>query len=126
MRVIAGALYGARSPVAVLSETLYADAALAKDARLELPAEYEERAAYIVEGRIAIGSETFAAGRMLVFRHGDRVTLKADGPARLLLLGGAPLEGPRLPVVEFRLELDRADRPGEGRLARGPLPESAG
>ena len=32
---------------------------------------------------------------MLVFRRADPVTLTADGPARLLLLGGAPLDGPR-------------------------------
>jgi redox-sensitive bicupin YhaK (pirin superfamily) len=137
VRVIAGALYGARSPVAVLSETLYADAALAKDARVELPAEYEERAAYIVEGRIAIGSETFAAGRMLVFRHGNRVTLKADGPARLLLLGGAPLDGPRHLWWNFvsssteRIDQAKADW-REGRFPKVPgetefipLPEQA-
>src|SRR5216684_4140195 len=73
------ALDGARSPVAVFSETLYADAALAEGARLELPVECEERAVYIAEGRIAIGAETFEAGRMLVFRRGDRVTLRAEG-----------------------------------------------
>jgi redox-sensitive bicupin YhaK (pirin superfamily) len=95
VRVIAGAFHGARSPLALFSETLYADAALAEGARLELPAEYEERAVYIAEGRIGLGADTFEEGRMLIFRSGDQVTVSADGPARLLLLGGAPLDGPR-------------------------------
>jgi redox-sensitive bicupin YhaK (pirin superfamily) len=125
VRVIAGALYGASSPVAVFSETLYADAALAEGARLELPVEYEERAVYIAEGRIAIGAETFEAGRMLVFRRGDRVTLTADGAARLLLLGGEPLDGPRHLWWNFvsssteRIEQAKADW-REGRFPKVP------
>jgi len=135
VRVIAGAFHGARSPVAVLSETLYADAALADGARLELPPEYEERAVYIAEGRIRGGAETFEAGRMLVFRHGDPVTLRADGAVRLLLLGGAPLDGPRHLWWNFvssstgRIEQAKADWregrfpqvPGEAEFI--PLPE---
>jgi redox-sensitive bicupin YhaK (pirin superfamily) len=95
VRVIAGALYGARSPLALFSKTLYADAALAPGARLEIPAEYEDRAIYIAEGRIEIGGDSFEEGRMLVFHRSDPVILTAAGPARLLLLGGAPLDGPR-------------------------------
>jgi redox-sensitive bicupin YhaK (pirin superfamily) len=125
VRVIAGALYGASSPVAVFSETLYADAALAEGARLELPVEYEERAVYIAEGRIAIGAETFEAGPLLVFRRGDRVTLTADGAARLLLLGGEPLDGPRHLWWNFvsssteRIEQAKADW-REGRFPKVP------
>src|SRR3984893_8132835 len=95
VRVIAGAFHGARSPLSVFSETLYADAALAPGARLEIPPEYEDRAIYIAEGRIEIGGDSFEEGRMLVFRSGEPVTATAGGPARLLLLGGAPLDGPR-------------------------------
>src|SRR5260370_39155456 len=40
VRVIAGTLYGARSPLAVLSETLYATPALAHGTRLQLPPSY--------------------------------------------------------------------------------------
>src|SRR5437868_2836863 len=94
-RVIAGSLYGARSPLALFSETFYADAGLAAGARLEIPAEYEERAIYIAEGRIEIGGDGFEEGRMLVLRRGDPVTLATAAPARVLLLGGAPLDGPR-------------------------------
>jgi redox-sensitive bicupin YhaK (pirin superfamily) len=95
VRVIAGAFRGVHSPLAVFSETFYVDATLAPGARLEITPEYEDRAIYIVEGRIELGGDSFEEGRMLVFRSGDPVTVSADGLTRLLLLGGAPLDGPR-------------------------------
>src|SRR6516164_8711899 len=73
VRVIAGEFQGARSPLTVFSETLYADAALAAGARLEVPPDYRERAIYIAEGRIAIAGDSFEAGRMLVFSPGDAI-----------------------------------------------------
>jgi len=95
VRVIAGEFQGARSPLAVFSETLYADAALAAGARLEVPPDYRERAIYIAEGRIAIAGDSFEAGRMLVFSPGDAILVDAIAQARFLLLGGEPLDGPR-------------------------------
>jgi len=125
VRVIAGAFHGARSPLVVFSETVYVDAALAPDARLEIPPEYEERAVYIAEGRIEIGGDSFEEGRMLVFRAGDPVTVTAGGPARVLLLGGAPLDGPRHLWWNFvsssteRIEQAKADW-REGRFPQVP------
>ena len=95
VRVVAGDLFGARSPVATLSETMFADASLQAGASLPLDAEYEERAIYIVSGEIEISSDRFAEGRLLVFRPGDRITVKAVKDARLILLGGAAMDGPR-------------------------------
>ena len=125
VRVIAGAFCGARSPLVLFSETLYVDAALAPGARLEIPPKHEDRAIYIAEGRIEIGGDTFEEGRMLVFRRADPVTLTADGPTRLLLLGGAPLDGARYLWWNFvsssteRIEQAKADWP-EGRFP--PVP----
>jgi redox-sensitive bicupin YhaK (pirin superfamily) len=34
-------------------------------------------------------------GQLLIFRPGDRITVSAATPARFLLLGGAPMDGPR-------------------------------
>jgi redox-sensitive bicupin YhaK (pirin superfamily) len=96
LRLILGTAYGAKAPASVFSETFYVDAALDPGAKLPLPDDHEDRGLYIVEGEIAVGGQTFGAGQMLVFRPGDRIALEA-GPvgARLLLLGGATLEGPR-------------------------------
>jgi redox-sensitive bicupin YhaK (pirin superfamily) len=37
----------------------------------------------------------FQAGQLLVLRPGDRITIRAAGAARLVILGGEPMEGPR-------------------------------
>src|SRR5436305_10719613 len=96
LRLILGTAYGERAPASVFSETFYADAVLAPGARLPLPDDHEDRGLYVVEGEISVAGQAFEAGRMLVFRPGDRIAIAA-GPtgARALLLGGATLEGPR-------------------------------
>jgi len=95
VRLIAGALYGARSPVRTLSEMFYADAALEAGARLVLPAEHEERALFIADGSLEVSGDTFPAGQLLVFSPGQAIDLKALAPTRVLLLGGEPMDGPR-------------------------------
>lgn len=95
-RLILGTAYGEKAPAQVFSQTFYVDAVMEPGAQLPLPDDHEDRGLYVVEGEIEVAGEVYAAGRMLVFRPGDRITLGA-GPvgARLLLLGGATLEGPR-------------------------------
>ena len=96
IRLIAGDAWGEHAPVAVLSPLFYADVALVRDSAVALPDEYEERAAYVLSGTVDVAGTRFEAGRLLIFRPGDRMTLAArDGAARLLLLGGAPMDGPR-------------------------------
>jgi redox-sensitive bicupin YhaK (pirin superfamily) len=92
LRLIAGSLYGERAPVDVFSEMFYADAALPGAARLDLPAEHEERAAWVAEGRIEVGGDVFDAGRLLLFRSGEMVAIRALDPARLILFGGAAMD----------------------------------
>jgi len=95
LRLIAGQGWGQRAPVTVASELFYADAVLAPGASLPMP-EHEERGAWVMEGTAEVAGVVFEAGRMLVFRAGDAITIKA-GPrgTRLLLLGGAAMDGPR-------------------------------
>jgi redox-sensitive bicupin YhaK (pirin superfamily) len=62
---------------------------------LPLDPDYDERALFIASGEIDIAGETFAAGRLLVFRPGDRISILAVSQARLMLLGGEPMDGPR-------------------------------
>jgi redox-sensitive bicupin YhaK (pirin superfamily) len=49
----------------------------------------------VVEGAVQCGTQRAEPGRMLVFTPGAEVTVRATADARLVLLGGAPLEGPR-------------------------------
>ena len=95
VRVVAGRFLGMNSPVATGWETLLADATLATGATLPLDADTEERALYIVSGEVEIAGDRFEAGRLLVFRPGDRITVTAKTPARLAVVGGAAMDGPR-------------------------------
>ena len=95
VRVIAGSLYGETSPVKTHSDLFYGDVKLAAGARLPMPVEHEERAIYIAEGRIEIAGQSFEAGRLLVFRPHDAITVLALEDSRFMLLGGEPLDGPR-------------------------------
>lgn len=114
LRLIAGDAYGAKSPVVVGSRTFYVDAQLEAGAKLELPAEHEERACYVVTGEVRVGGESFSERALLVAKKGATVTLDATQPTRVMLLGGDPL-GERFIDWNFvsssqeRLEKARSD-----------------
>jgi redox-sensitive bicupin YhaK (pirin superfamily) len=95
VRLIMGRAYGAQSPVAYPHETLFAEAVLAPGAVLPLDADYDERAIYVASGEIDIAGDTFGEGRLLVFKPGDRISVLAVTQARIMLLGGEPMDGPR-------------------------------
>jgi len=95
VRLVMGDMFGRSSPAAFPHPSFYAEAVLAPGAVLPLDADYDERAVYIVSGAIDIAGDTFGAGRLLVFRAGDRISILATAQSRLILLGGEPMDGPR-------------------------------
>jgi redox-sensitive bicupin YhaK (pirin superfamily) len=95
VRVLAGEAYGARSPVRAASPMFYVEMVMQPGARISVPDAYSERAAYIVEGAATIGGQRLEARHMAVLSKGAAVALEADGPTRLVVLGGEPLDGPR-------------------------------
>jgi redox-sensitive bicupin YhaK (pirin superfamily) len=95
VRLILGSLFGERSPVPTLSETVYADATLSPGASLPFDAATDERAIYVVSGEIDIAGDRFSENQMLVLRPGDPITVTAAALARVILLGGAAMDGPR-------------------------------
>lgn len=96
VRLILGTAWGGRSPVDVPFDMFYADAVLEAGAAIPLPDDHEDRGAYVLTGEITVAGQTFPAGQMLVFRPGDRISLKAgEQGARVMLLGGATMDGPR-------------------------------
>lgn len=103
-RIIAGSFFGQRSPVPTLSDLFYVDLLLQPGARTDIPADYTERAIYIVQGQLDLGSDgSFAAGQLLVLKPGKHVVVTAAGTqaARLMLLGGEPMDGPRYLAWNF-------------------------
>lgn len=135
-RVIAGSLFGRTSPVGMLSDWFYAEVNLDEGASVPLDADHEERALYVVDGEVEIARDRFAAPRLLVFRSGDRITIRAARPARLMLLGGAAMDGRRFIWWNFvssrkeRIEQAKEDwksgrfRPVPDETDFIPLPEA--
>ncbi|MQT14074.1 pirin family protein [Segnochrobactrum spirostomi] len=135
VRVVVGAAYGVSSPVTSGWDTLYLDVALEPTARLPVDADAEERAIYIASGVIEIAGDRFEAGQLLILRPGDPITLTALTAARLVVVGGATMDGPRHIWWNFvasskdRIEAAKADWkagrfaavPGENEFI--PLPE---
>jgi redox-sensitive bicupin YhaK (pirin superfamily) len=90
LRVLVGSAFGATSPVAVRSPTLYLDIALSAGDAFPLPPA-EERAVYVVEGQAQLDGEDLPPGRLVVLAPGEEPMLSAEGLARVVLVGGAPL-----------------------------------
>jgi redox-sensitive bicupin YhaK (pirin superfamily) len=102
--LIAGSFFGRRAPIPTLSDLFYADVQLAAGARIAVPAEYPEQAAYVVEGKIDLGGDgVFEAGQLLILKPNRQVVFAAAGnaPARVMLLGGEPMDGPRYLTWNF-------------------------
>lgn len=95
MRVIAGTAFGASSPVATFSGTLYVAAEFAPGNAIALDAEHEERGAYLVDGDLAIDGTPLEQYTMAVLTPGETVTLASTNGARVMLLGGEKLAGER-------------------------------
>ena len=94
-RVIAGSAFGASSPVETVSDWFYVEVNLDAGMSAPLDADHEERAIYVVDGEVEIAGERYEGPRLLIFRPGDRITVKAARPTRMMFLGGTALEGPR-------------------------------
>lgn len=96
VRLILGTAWGAKAPVKTFTEMFYADVVLEPGAALPLPDNHEDRGLYITEGAIEVAGDRFESGRMMVFRPGDAISVRAqENGARLMLLGGETLSGPR-------------------------------
>jgi hypothetical protein len=123
-RLLAGTAFGAKAKVRVHSPMFYVHWTLAAGARAQLPAEYPERAAYLVEGEVEVEGQSFRAGRMLVFKAGQPVLFRAATQATVMLLGGEPV-GERFIEWNFvssskeRMEQAKAD----WRAGRMKLPD---
>lgn len=95
-RLVIGTAYGAAAPVKTFSEMFYLDVFLEPNASIPLPDNHEDRGIYIIDGQISVSGKAYETGQMLVFKPGDPISVKAlDSGARLMLLGGETLNGPR-------------------------------
>jgi redox-sensitive bicupin YhaK (pirin superfamily) len=94
LSVVAGTAYGETSPVRVLSPTLYVHAYVSPGASFEVDEQHAQRAVYVASGRVRLGDVEHGEGTLLILQPGP-VELGSSEGARLMLLGGAPLDGDR-------------------------------
>ncbi|WP_171091831.1 MULTISPECIES: pirin family protein [unclassified Ruegeria] len=95
-KLILGSAYGKTSPVTMQSETFYVDVILSPGAHFPLPDDQEDRGIYVTEGSVEVAGDVFEAGQMMVFRPGDKISVRAgEKGARLMALGGATLSEER-------------------------------
>jgi redox-sensitive bicupin YhaK (pirin superfamily) len=93
--VVIGGFQGIKSPVKAYSDTLYVSIKLEAGAKVQIPADAEERAIYVLEGSVVIAGDRFPADRLLVFRPGDEIVVESERGAHVMLFGGASLGSQR-------------------------------
>jgi redox-sensitive bicupin YhaK (pirin superfamily) len=95
MVLIAGTAYGQASPVKVFAPMFFIEARLEAGTELALPSEHTERGVHVVDGEVSWGDVTIGVAQMAV-QSGDSVpVLRANAASRVMLFGGAPLDGER-------------------------------
>jgi hypothetical protein len=125
LTIVAGHGFGARAPVAVLSGTLYVSIELRAGASLQIPAEHAERALYAVAGELTLDDAALPLNTLAVLDADTLPVLRAVSDARVMLVGGEPLDGPRFMWWNFvsssreRIEQAKADW-RDGRLGAVP------
>lgn len=93
--VAIGSAWELSSPVEPVSETMLLQIDLEPGATVTLPNNHRERGIYLLTGRVSLAGEMFDPERLLVLSEGDEVSVTALDPACFMMLGGAPLDGPR-------------------------------
>jgi len=125
IRVMIGEAFGARSPVKTMSEIFYADVELASGASLDIPPAHEERGVYIVSGALTLDGQRYDEHQLLVLNRGVATSVTAAAPSRLVVLGGAKLDGERhiwwnlVSSSQARIDQAKADWKA-GRFAKVP------
>ncbi len=96
LRLIVGTYAGRTAPTTHFSPIFYVGVEMAAGAALPVTPDHEERAIYVAEGMIVVGESQFGVGDLAVLAPGQTVEMLAgpDG-AKAMLLGGAPIDGPR-------------------------------
>ncbi|MEK6594244.1 MAG: pirin family protein [Pseudomonadota bacterium] len=95
MRLIVGNAFGRKAPTPAFSEIFYLAVEMDAEAAFDLPPEHEERAVYVVEGSVQLSGTPVAPLHLAVLPAGAPVRIEAATPARLMLLGGAKMDGER-------------------------------
>lgn len=129
VRLLVGEAFGLRSPVRAASPTLYLDIELPAGVPWNLARLADEMAIYSPTECIEVGGEMLPTGEMALLDGGDGVVLRAAVQTRVVVVGGAPMEAPRMMWWNF-VASDRGliERAAERWAAHGfdPIPGETG
>jgi redox-sensitive bicupin YhaK (pirin superfamily) len=95
LKLVMGDWEGASSPVTQHSPTIYAAIHLAPGAALVINHEADERALYLLEGDATVDGVPLLAQNLALLAPGHLPLLSSSGGARMMLCGGAPMDGER-------------------------------
>lgn len=96
-KVILGELFGVKSQIELLSPAFYYYLELNANCSLEVPVESNHNAfIYVIDGEIEVeGQRGIKTNQVVLYeRGGDAIRIFAKDPAKILLLGGQPLNEP--------------------------------
>ena len=126
LRLIVGTYKGHTAPTTHFSPIFYVAVVMEGAAKITVAPEHAERGVYVSEGTVMIGDRQLSVGDLAVLAAGTPIDIVggADG-AKLMLLGGAPMDGPRhiwwnfVSSSQERIEQAKADWK-EGRFGKVP------
>lgn len=95
VQVIAGAMGGLASPLVAPHPMICADFRLDAGGVASIPPDWRERALYVAAGSVEIDGDSFPEGQLIVLHPGTQAVISTIGAARMMLVGGEPLDGPR-------------------------------
>jgi len=123
-RVLAGAAFGVAAQVKTHSPMSYVHWELEPGAEARIEAVHRERAAYVVDGSVAVGDRLIRAGSMVVFEPGRDVVCRAADRSTVMTITGEPV-GPRF--IDWNFVSSSKDRIAQAkadwRAGRMKLPD---
>ena len=95
VRLIMGEGWGAASPVTCHSPTIYASIVVPPGGAIRIEHEADERALYLTDGDVSVDGTAIEPRHLVLLAPGHKPVLKSRDGARLMLCGGAPMDGER-------------------------------
>ena len=115
VRLIMGEAWGETSPVTCHSPTISAAIVMPPGSKLQVENESDERALYLIDGDVAVDAIQLERQNLVVLAPGHKPVLKSREGARLMLCGGAPMDGER--HVWWNFVSSNRDRINEAKRA---------
>ena len=95
MHLIAGTAFGREAPTRTYSPMFYLAAEMEAGAAFELPSEHEERGVYVVSGDVEVAGSPLPVRHLAVVPSSTTIRVCARSAARVMLIGGAAMDGDR-------------------------------